>query len=287
MNPCRKDTFIQVNPMRAALSPNASRAPRVPYVSLYGAMLAAITERECVRVVMDELDAGCGGWLMTLNLDHLRRFVMDASYAATAARADMLVADGMPLIWASRLLKTPLPERVTGSNLIWSLSEGAAARGCSVFLLGGKNDAAQRSAEILQASYRTLKVAGVHAPPFGFEADAVAMEALFEAVCRAQPDIIYVALGSPKEDHLIAQLRARVPRAWCIGVGISFSWVAGQLPRAPLWMQQSGLEWLHRLAHEPRRLMRRYLIDDLPFAVRLFGDVLKQRLRRTPETEQP
>lgn len=252
----------------------------LPRVSLYGAPLAAITERECVRVILNELDAGRGGWLMTLNLDHLRRFVMDASYAATVTRADMLVADGMPLIWASRLLKTPLPERITGSNLIWSLSEGAAAHGCSVFLLGGSDDVAQRSAKILQASYRALKVAGVRVPPFGFEEDAAEMEALFEAVSHAQPDIIYVALGSPKEDNLIAQLRACVPRAWCIGVGISFSWVAGQLPRAPLWMQQAGLEWLHRLAHEPRRLMRRYLIDDLPFAARLFGVVLKQRWQR-------
>lgn len=260
-------------------APDAATMSMFPRIALYGAPLTALTERECVRVILNELDAGRGGWLMTLNLDHLRRFVMDASYAATVARADMLVADGMPLIWASHLLKTPLPERITGSNLIWSLSEGAAARGCSVFLLGGRNDVAHRSAQILQASYRALKVAGVHVPPFGFEEDVVEMEALFEAVCRAQPDIIYVALGSPKEDNLIAQLRARVPRAWCIGVGISFSWAAGTLPRAPLWMQQMGLEWLHRLWHEPRRLGRRYLVDDVPFAVRLFVHAWQTRTR--------
>ncbi len=261
-------------------APDLATMSMFPRITLYGATLTAMREQECVRVILDELDAGRGGWLMTLNLDHLRRFVMDASYATTVARADMLVADGMPLIWASRLLKTPLPERITGSNLIWSLSEGAAARGCSVFLLGGRNDVAQLSAKILQASYRALRVAGVYAPPFGFEEDAVEMEALFEAVCRAQPDIIYVALGSPKEDNLIAQLRARVPRAWCIGVGISFSWVAGALPRAPLWMQQFGLEWLHRLWHEPRRLGRRYLVDDVPFALRLFVHALSARRMR-------
>lgn len=250
----------------------------LPRVLLYGVTLAAITERECVRVIMEELDARRGGWLMTLNLDHLRRAVLNPAYGALVARTDLLVADGMPLVWASRLQKTPLPERVTGSNLIWSLSEQAAACGRSIFLLGGAGDAALRSAEILGATYPRLRVAGVYAPPFGFDANVVEMDRLFQAVCRARPDIVFVALGSPKEDALIEQLRAQLPHAWWIGVGISFSWVAGQLPRAPRWMQQAGLEWLHRLAHEPRRLMRRYLIDDLPFAARLFGVVLKQRL---------
>ncbi len=240
-----------------------------PRVLLYGAMLAAITEQECVRLVMDELDAGHGGRIITLNLDHLRRFVYDSAYAGIVQGADVIVADGMPLIWASRLQNTPLPERVTGSNLIWSLSRAAAARGRSVFMLGGRNDVAERSAHILQTTYPRLQIVGVCAPAFGFEQRAAELEALFETVRRAQPDIIYVALGSPKEDVLIQQLRTVAPRAWGIGVGITFSWVAGDLQRAPRWMQSLGLEWLHRLWSEPRRLGRRYLIDDLPFALRL------------------
>jgi N-acetylglucosaminyldiphosphoundecaprenol N-acetyl-beta-D-mannosaminyltransferase len=241
-----------------------------PRVLLYGALLAAITEQQCVRLVMDELDAGHGGQLITLNLDHLRRFVYDSAYAWIVQGADLIVADGMPLIWASRLQSAPLPERVTGSNLIWSLSHAAAARGRSVFLLGGRNDAAERSAQVLQTAYPRLQIAGVYAPTFGFEQRPAELEVLFEKVRRAQPDIIFVALGLPKEDVLIQQLRSVAPRAWGIGVGITFSWVAGDLRRAPRWMQSFGLEWLHRLWNEPRRLGRRYLVDDLHFALRLF-----------------
>lgn len=265
---------------RTAIAANESRAKNYPQVSLYGATLAAITESESVRVVMEELDAGRGGWLMTLNLDHLRRAVLNPVYGAMVARTDLLVADGMPLIWASRLQKTPLPERVTGSNLIWSMSAEAAARGRSIFLLGGANDVAFRSAEILGGRYPRLRVAGVYVPPFGFDSDVLEMEKLIQVVCASQSQIVYVALGSPKEDALIEQLRAQLPHAWFVGVGISFSWVAGVLPRAPLWMQQAGLEWLHRLWQEPRRLGRRYLVDDLPFAFQLFAHAWRARRTR-------
>ena len=249
----------------------------VPRIELHGAAFAAITERECVQTILEQLDARHGGWVITMNLDYLRRFVSEPTFADAAAHADLIVADGMPLIWASRLQNTPLPERVTGSSLIWSLSDAAGKRGHSVFLLGGSGSSAQRTAERLRGAYPHFHLAGVHAPPFGFENRPSEVEMVRLAIEQAQPDIVFVALGAPKEEKIIELLRTVVPRAWCIGVGISFSWVAGYLPRAPRWMQQAGLEWLHRLAYEPRRLMRRYLIDDLPFAARLFAHVLRQR----------
>ena len=249
----------------------------VPRISIYGARIAAVTERECANIILDALDAQRGGWVMTMNLDHLRRFVKQPAFTAAAARADLIVADGMPLVWASRLQKTPLPERVTGSNLLLSLSDAAGRRGRSVFLLGGSDTLAQRCAEKLRGMYPHFHLAGTHTPPFGFEHDPVEMEKMCTLILRAQPDIVFLALGSPKQEQVIALLRNVIPHAWCIGVGISFSWVAGDLPRAPRWMQQAGLEWLHRLAHEPRRLMRRYLIDDLPFAARLFAHAWQQR----------
>jgi N-acetylglucosaminyldiphosphoundecaprenol N-acetyl-beta-D-mannosaminyltransferase len=251
-------------------------------VTLYDVALAAMTERECVQFVLDELDAGRSGWMMTLNLDHLRRLVLDTQYAGTAQHADLYVADGMPLLWASCILGTPLPERITGSNLVWNLSEAAALRARSIFLLGGNGNAAAHSAEILQKHYPRLKIAGVYAPPRGFEERASEMHELLAKVQRAKPDIVYVALGSPKEDNLIQDLKYLVPSAWYIGVGISLSWVAGQLPRAPLWMQNAGLEWLHRLYCEPRRLARRYLVDDLPFAAKLFWHAAQTRWKRAP-----
>lgn len=268
---------------KSRLAANAQRSSltisTLPQIALYDAALAAITERECVCVILNALDAGHGGWLMTLNLDLLRLFVRNPSFASLINHASFFVADGMPLIWASRLQKTPLPERITGSNLIWSLSKGAAECGRNVFLLGGRSDSAKRSAQILANRYAGLRVSGTYSPPFGFEHQPAEMEKLFDAVRAARPDILYVALGSPKQDQVIQQLGSMVPQTWCIGVGVSFSWVAGDLPRAPLWMQQAGLEWLHRLAQEPRRLTRRYLIDDLPFAAQLFVHAFKSRTK--------
>lgn len=271
----------QAGAATAENSANMNAPEAMRYVALYGAALGAITEQECVRVIMQELDAGRGGWLMTLNLDHLRRFVREPAFAALVNKADLRVADGMPLIWASHLQNTPLPERITGADLIWSLSRNAAAQGRSIFLLGGSPTTAARSAEILQQRYPRLRIAGVYAPLPGFERQAGETQKIFEMVRRAQPDIIYVGLGSPKQDALILHLCEVAPHAWCIGVGISFSWVAGVLPRAPLWMQRSGLEWLHRLWQEPFRLGRRYLVHNMPFAIRLFGHALLTRAQDT------
>jgi N-acetylglucosaminyldiphosphoundecaprenol N-acetyl-beta-D-mannosaminyltransferase len=235
---------------------------------------------ECVRLVLDELDAGRGGWIVTMNLHHLRLFAHQPEYAATIERATMVVADGMPLLWASRLQKTPLPERVPGCELIWSLSEGSARRGRSVFLVGGNPGTAEGTARILQATYPGLRVAGALCPEYGFEDDEQRMAQIRQTLIGAQPDVVFVALGAPKQDYWIAAIREVLPAAWWIGVGGGFSFACGEVPRAPFWMQRLGLEWLHRLILEPRRLGRRYLLEGLPFAMALFGDALRHRLAR-------
>jgi N-acetylglucosaminyldiphosphoundecaprenol N-acetyl-beta-D-mannosaminyltransferase len=194
----------------------------------------------------------------------------------------MLVADGMPLIWASRLQRTPLPERVCGSNLIWSLSEAAAGAGLSIYLLGGADDTAEQAGRILTSHFANLRIAGTYYPPYGFEKDPAELARMSEAIERAAPDIVFVALGFPKGERLIDHLRRHRPQAWWIGVGISFSFVCGHVSRAPKWMQRTGLEWLHRLLKEPRRLIKRYLIDDIPFAFRLLWRSFGERRQGGP-----
>ncbi|MCC6660734.1 MAG: WecB/TagA/CpsF family glycosyltransferase [Phycisphaerales bacterium] len=218
---------------------------------------------------MAGLAAGRGGWVVTPNLEILRRLTTEPALATLVAPADLRLADGMPLIWASRLQRTPLPARVAGSDLIWSLTGRAARDGRSVFLLGGNPGAAEHAAAEFARRFPGLRVAGHHCPPMGFEKDPgqlAALEALLLAAC---PDIVYVGLGSPKQEHLITRLRPLLPAAWFLGIGISFSFVTGEVRRAPRWMQACGLEWAHRLVQEPRRLAKRYLVHGLPFAARL------------------
>ncbi len=257
---------------------SADHISRIPVIHLQGARLHAITEQECVDIVMKELDAGRRGSIMTMNLDHLRRFIDDFDYQTLCNKSTLHVADGMPLVWASALQGTPLPERVTGSNLIWSLSQAAAKNGRSIFLLGGQPGTAQFTADTLQSKYEGLKIAGAYCPPFGFEDQPDSFEEMIEVLVKSKPDIIYVALGSPKQEALIEKLESRLPAVWWLGVGISFSFVSGHVARAPKWMQKMGLEWLHRLLQEPSRLAKRYLVDGLPFFIKLQCKSLLRRL---------
>ncbi len=252
----------------------------LPSVEIGGVRIHAITEAECVDAVIARIGVGKGGVVVTPNLDHLRRVSRDREFASIITDADLVVADGMPLVWASRLQGLPLPERVPGSNLINSLAAAAATHGKSVFLLGGAPGSAEGAAQVLRRTYPTMRLAGVHCPPVGFERNSAAIAAMIAALTTTRPDIIFVALGSPKQERLIQRLRPHHAGAWWIGVGISFSFLAGDVRRAPSWMQRTGLEWAHRLLQEPARLGKRYLIDGIPFAASLLGASLLKGMTR-------
>lgn len=251
----------------------------LPAVLVGGVRIHALTEAQCVDHVLRQLDTGCGGWVVTVNIDHLRLFSREPEYAGLCALASLTVPDGMPLVWASYLQGTPLPERVAGSSLLWSLTAAAARQGRGIFLLGGSPGTADAAASVLRQRYPALHVAGTACPAAGFEADPRNIADLTARLITAAPDIIYVGLGKPKQDLLINRLRTRLPQTWFVGVGISFSFVCGAMFRAPVWMQHLGLEWLHRLAQEPRRLGIRYLVHGLPFAAGLLSGAAIQRLR--------
>lgn len=251
----------------------------LPAVRLAGVVFHAVTEAQCIEHMISRSLAGCGGWVVTANLDHLRRLVREESYAQLCAGATMVVADGMPLIWASRIQGTPLPERVAGSTMTWKFSVAAADRGRSVFLLGGSPGTADAAAKVLRERSPDLRIAGTHCPPMGFERDQTKIDQIVELLVSARPDIIYVGLGSPKQEQLIKDLRSLLPGAWWIGVGVSFSFLSGDVRRAPRWMQRLGLEWVHRLVQEPRRLAGRYLVQGCPFAARLLAGAAVRRLR--------
>lgn len=248
-------------------------------VHLFTMPLARVDEAGCIERVMQALAARRGGWIVTANLDILRRHAFDRSFRELVRPASMFVADGMPLVWASALRGAPLPQRVAGSDLIRTLSARAAHHAYSVFLIGGDSGTAEQAARQLGKQCPGLRVAGTWYPPPGFERDPAHLPALRAALRVAQPDIVYVALGCPKQDQLISALYPEFPRAWWIGVGISFSLLAGRVRRAPLWAQRAGLEWVCRLWQEPRRLAVRYLVHGLPFAVLLMLASALERLR--------
>jgi len=248
-------------------------------VTLAGMAFAPLTRGETVARIFSDLARGRGGWLLTANVDYVHQYATDPALRRLYARTDLTVADGVPLLWAARLAGHPLPDRVAGSDLIWLLAERAAQEGRSLYLLGGAPGAAEGAAERLRERFPALVIAGLSSPRVSREPQPAEIAEIRKTLERAAPDLVLVGLGAPKEGRVIDALRPAFPATWFAGVGISLSFAAGQVQRAPAWMHGLGVEWLHRLAQEPRRLLGRYLLRDLPFALQLLYRSWRQRRR--------
>jgi N-acetylglucosaminyldiphosphoundecaprenol N-acetyl-beta-D-mannosaminyltransferase len=218
--------------------------------------------------------AGAGGAVFTPNVDHVVLAESDAEFRSAYAAADLSLVDGQPLVWSSRLLGQRLPEKISGSDLTPALLALAARRGWSVYLLGGADGvAAQLEGELPKKM--GLRIAGADAPRIASRGDA-AESAIVDRIRDTAPQLLLVALGAPKQELFIHRSRARLGPAVCIGVGASLDFIAGRVRRAPRWMSAAGLEWLYRLAQEPRRLARRYLVKDPWYAWILLRTMLRK-----------
>lgn len=237
-------------------------------VVIAGLPIARLNTKEVVDRIFGGLSSGRGGWIVTANLDFIQRASQDAYARELYSQADLIVADGAPLLWAARLMGRPLPDRVAGSDLVWILAERAAREDRSLYLLGGNGNDAHAAAEELKQRYPGLRISGVSNPWLSSPPTAAELSSVRDEILTAKPDLVYAGFGSPKQELVIKALRDDLPSAWLMGCGISLSFIAGSVPRAPVWMQKSGLEWIHRMLTEPRRLGPRYL-RNIPYALKL------------------
>jgi N-acetylglucosaminyldiphosphoundecaprenol N-acetyl-beta-D-mannosaminyltransferase len=261
---------------RPALFPPFSPMP--PTVRVGSVNVVPLSENELIHQVEHSWQRGIGGWIVTANVDIVRAAARDSALSALVAEADVVVADGMPVVWAARIAGKRVPERVTGASLVYSLTEAAARKGKSVYLLGGEPGVPDAAAQTLRARFDGLTVAGTHSPPFGFEKTEQGLENVIRLVEEAKPDLVLVGLGFPKQEKTIRRLRTVLPDSWYVGVGAGIPMAAGEFTRAPAVVQRMGAEWLHRLALEPQRLARRYLLHDAPFALRLLAGAARHRM---------
>jgi N-acetylglucosaminyldiphosphoundecaprenol N-acetyl-beta-D-mannosaminyltransferase len=252
-----------------AATSTKSEGVRLPRVRVGDLWFDALTENGVIQVVRDAWAAGQGGSIIPVNIDVARLASRDAALTQLVTNGSLVLADGMPLVWASRAKGDVLPERIAGSSLVFSLSAVAAAEGRSVFILGGAEGIPEKAAESLIARFAGLRVVGTDSPPFGFDETDEGVQHAVAAVAAAAPDLVFVGLGFPRQELFIERLRQAVPNAWYVACGGGIPMAAGIVRRAAPAMQRLGLEWVHRLALEPRRLARRYLRDDLPFALAL------------------
>lgn len=259
-----------------------STLSELPTVELAGHRIAACSLEELLSAVFADMKAGIGGWLMTLNVDLAFQASSDPAIAELQCGASVVVADGMPLVWASKIRGTPIPERIAGSDLVFHLSERCARESRSLYLLGGDPGAATRASAQLLERWPLLEIAGTSNPILSNPPTAPEIAAISESLGEAKPNLVLVAFGSPKTERLIDALRPELSSVWWVGVGIGLGFAAGQVQRAPVWMRRIGAEWLHRLSREPGRLARRYLVDDVPFAARLLAAAVRDRLFGLP-----
>jgi len=211
------------------------------------------------------------GYVVTPNVDHICLLQHDTTFQEVYRDAFLAIPDSTPLMWASRLLGKTLREKISGSDLIYSLSEHAAKRGHRVFFLGGVDQSvAEDTAGRLKALYPELTISGAYSPPFGFDKDPSKVAEIEETLRAAAPDICFTALGAPRQDYWNSRVceTCRIPVM--LGVGGAFDFVTGRKRRASPILQKAGLEWAWRLCLEPRRLWRRYLVRDSYFFWLLF-----------------
>jgi N-acetylglucosaminyldiphosphoundecaprenol N-acetyl-beta-D-mannosaminyltransferase len=192
--------------------------------------------------------------------------------------ADAVTADGMSIVWASRLLGQKLKQRVTGIDLFERLVERAANRGFGVYFLGAREESVRGTVELFARRYPALRIAGYRNGYF----ESSESPSVCETIKQSRADLLFVAMGSPRQEHWIASNLPLTGVGFALGVGGSFDHLGGHARRAPKWMQRSGLEWLHRLAQEPRRLWRRYLIGNSAF----LWLIIRERFRSRNSAQQ-
>jgi N-acetylglucosaminyldiphosphoundecaprenol N-acetyl-beta-D-mannosaminyltransferase len=219
---------------------------------------------EALDAIEALVDAREGGAVFTPNVDHVVTAEDSEAFRAAYAKASLSLTDGMPLVWASHLLGAPVPAKVSGSDLVPALMERAGKRGLRVFLLGGACGVGEACAREMKRRWG-VDVVGSEAPDFTLAPESLGRQDVVARVRAARPDLVLVALGSPKQELWIAQNAAALAPAVLLGIGASLDFIAGTVKRAPAWMSNHGLEWLYRLAQEPGRLWRRYLVRDPRF----------------------
>lgn len=251
------------------------RMTREAGLHICGVWVDNVTMEKTLDYMSEFIQDGLAHYIVTPNVDHIVLARQDAEFAEAYQRADLVIPDGMPLIWASKILGQPLAERVTGSDLLPRACEMAALKGYKLFFLGSTPASASKAIQSLKERYHRLQIAGSYSPPFGFEKDEFENQKAIAIVKQAAPHLLFVALGTPKQEKWIYKHSKLLQVPVSVGIGAGLDFIAGIQKRAPKWMQDVGLEWFWRLCLDPKRLWKRYARD-----TKFFYYLLLQKMGR-------
>ena len=241
-------------------------------IEMMGCQIDNLSMEETLQTVEGFIKTGTPHQHVVVNVDKLVKASRDPELRRIINDCALINVDGMPVVWASRLLGKGLKERVAGVDLFEGLMRRSAEKGWRVFLLGAREEVVSGVKRIYEQKYPGLTVAGYRNGYWKPEEEA----GVVEQIRAAQADLLFVAISSPKKEHFLGRYQAEMKIPFAMGVGGTFDVAVGRVNRAPLWMQKAGLEWFYRFLQEPRRMFRRYFIEDMAF----FGLLLKEAVRR-------
>jgi N-acetylglucosaminyldiphosphoundecaprenol N-acetyl-beta-D-mannosaminyltransferase len=239
-----------------------NRAAQGDRITLMGCQVDNLSMEETLGRIEQFIQSGRPHQHVVVNVDKLVKASRDAELRQIINDCALINADGMPVVWASRLLGKPLKERVAGVDLFEALMKRAGEKGWRVFLLGAREEVVSKVAETYQRKYPRLVLAGYRNGYWKGEAEEAAVA---RQIAESRADLLFVAISSPKKEQFLGRYQAEMKIPFAMGVGGTFDVAIGRVKRAPVWMQKSGLEWFYRFLQEPRRMFRRYFIEDMAF----------------------
>jgi N-acetylglucosaminyldiphosphoundecaprenol N-acetyl-beta-D-mannosaminyltransferase len=246
-------------------------------VKIGKASIDDISFQECVATIEGHIRERRKTYVVTPNVDHIVKLESDPEFVQCYNSAGLVVADGAPLIFASRLLGTPLKERIAGSDLFCALCERSAQHKYSLFFLGGMDGVATTAMDVLRQQYPGINVVGTYSPPFGFDKNQQENEKIISLINDQKPDILFVGVGAPKQEKWIYHNLRHLDVHVALGTGAAFDFAAKSIKRAPRSFRNLHMEWFWRFLHEPTRLFKRYFVDSAEFLPILFRQMRQAR----------
>lgn len=242
------------------------------HIEMMGCRIDNLSMEETLQAIEGFINSGKPHQHVVVNVDKLVKASRDADLRRIINGCALVNADGMPVVWASRLLGKPLKERVAGVDLFEALMQRSAAKAWRVFLLGAREEVVLGVKQAYERKFPGFTIAGYRNGYWTQEEEA----GVVEQIKAARADILFVAISSPKKEQFLGRYQAEMKIPFAMGVGGTFDVAVGKVKRAPVWMQKSGLEWFYRFLQEPRRMFKRYFVDDMAF----FWLLMKEAARR-------
>jgi N-acetylglucosaminyldiphosphoundecaprenol N-acetyl-beta-D-mannosaminyltransferase len=247
-------------------------------VNILGCPFDAISFNETVECVKNAVLENGRLQVVPGSIDSVMKSRRDPVFAKELWQADLVIADGKPIVWAASLLGDPIRKRVSGTDLVWSCAEISNEIGCTVALIGGKYEITVEAAEKMMERYPNAKLVPIETPfPLGEEENAEVVKRIKSIDAK----IVLAALGAPRQERWVRSHLVASGANVGIGIGSAFDIISGRKSRAPGWMQTLGLEWFYRMLQEPKRLGKRYLIDDSPFLILLPREIVRRKLKKS------